>query len=93
MANGADSCLMTSLRSGHSEPQKLKRTIQKRFEQDQAHAGRHIEEQEARPSRMENCDGEPVRTNSKNLQAVLHALSRAGVEIEDDGLRLLKRRR
>ena len=30
--------------------------------------------------------------NSKNLEAVLNALRRAGVEIEDDGLRLLKRR-
>jgi hypothetical protein len=39
-----------------------------------------------------NCDGDPVRANSKNLEAVLTALRRAGVEIEDDGLRLLKRR-
>jgi transcriptional regulator with XRE-family HTH domain len=43
-------------------------------------------------SRMENCGGEPVRATSKNLEAVLNALRRVGVEIEDDGLRLLKRR-
>ena len=41
---------------------------------------------------MEDCDGDPVRANSKNLEAVLNALRRAGVEIEDNGLRLLKRR-
>jgi hypothetical protein len=34
----------------------------------------------------------PVRATSKNLEAVLNALWRARVEIEDDGLRLLKRR-
>ena len=27
-----------------------------------------------------NCDGDPVRANSKNLEAVLTALRRAGVE-------------
>jgi hypothetical protein len=37
--------------------------------------------------------GEPVRVTSKNLEAVLNALRQAGVEIKDDGLRLLKRRR
>jgi hypothetical protein len=26
-----------------------------------------------------NCDGDPVRANSKNLEAVLNALRRAGV--------------
>jgi hypothetical protein len=39
------------------------------------------------------CEGGGVEfTNGKRLEAVLNALRRAGVEIEDDGLRLLKRR-
>jgi hypothetical protein len=29
---------------------------------------------------MENCDGDPVRANSENLEAVLNALRRAGIE-------------
>jgi hypothetical protein len=33
----------------------------------------------------------PVRATSNNLEAVLNALRRPGVEIEDDGLRPLKR--
>src|SRR5262249_50685429 len=32
------------------------------------------------------CGSEPVLATSKNLKAVLNALRRAGVEIEDDGL-------
>jgi hypothetical protein len=35
---------------------------------------------------MENCDGEPVRATSANLEAVLNALRQAGVEVDDETL-------
>jgi transcriptional regulator with XRE-family HTH domain len=44
-------------------------------------------------SRMEGTGNKPVKALSQNLEAVLDALRRAGVEIEDDGIKFTKRRR
>ena len=44
-------------------------------------------------SRMEGCGAKAVTATSRNLQSVLDALSRAGVEVLDDGLKLTKKRR
>ena len=44
-------------------------------------------------SRMEGCGDRPVKALSRNLESVLEALRKAGVEIEDDTIRLTKRRR
>jgi transcriptional regulator with XRE-family HTH domain len=44
-------------------------------------------------SRMEGAGNKPVKALSQNLEAVLDALRRAGVEIEDDGIRMVRRRR
>lgn len=44
-------------------------------------------------SRMEGCGSQPVKALSKNLDAVLDSLRRAGVEIDDDMIRLTRRRR
>jgi predicted transcriptional regulator len=35
--------------------------------------------------RMEKCGNSPVRSQGHNIQAVLDALERKGVKIEDDG--------
>jgi len=42
---------------------------------------------------MENCGTKPVTATSRNLQAVLKALRRHGVEMGDDYVKLTKRRR
>jgi ribosome-binding protein aMBF1 (putative translation factor) len=45
-------------------------------------------------SRMENAGAEPVKALSRNLEAVLEALRKAGVELPDENtIRLVKRRR
>jgi transcriptional regulator with XRE-family HTH domain len=44
-------------------------------------------------SRMETCGAEPVGGKVKNLNAVLDALRRAGVELEEDSIRIVRRRR
>ena len=43
-------------------------------------------------SRIEACGKQPVKTTSRKLDAVLDALRHAGVEVEEDGLRLTKKR-
>jgi transcriptional regulator with XRE-family HTH domain len=45
-------------------------------------------------SRMENSGAKPVKALSQNLEAVLEALRKAGVELPDENtIRLVKRRR
>jgi transcriptional regulator with XRE-family HTH domain len=44
-------------------------------------------------SRMEGAGAKPVKALTQNLEAILNALRHAGVEIEDDAIRLVKRRR
>jgi DNA-binding transcriptional regulator YiaG len=44
-------------------------------------------------SRMETCGVDPVGGKVKNLQAVLEALRRHGVELEEDSIRIVRRRR
>jgi transcriptional regulator with XRE-family HTH domain len=43
-------------------------------------------------SRMETCGKEPVGGKVKNLQAVLDALRRHGVEVDEDAIRIKRRR-
>jgi transcriptional regulator with XRE-family HTH domain len=44
-------------------------------------------------SRMENAGAKPVGGKTQNLQAVLDALRANGVEVLEDGLRLVSKRR
>jgi transcriptional regulator with XRE-family HTH domain len=44
-------------------------------------------------SRMETCGADPVGGKVKNLEAVLDALRRHHVELEEDSIRITKRRR
>jgi hypothetical protein len=44
-------------------------------------------------SRMESAGADPVRGSTRNLQAVLDALRKHGVEIDEDSIRLVKKRR
>jgi transcriptional regulator with XRE-family HTH domain len=44
-------------------------------------------------SRMETCGTEPVGGKVSNLHAVLEALRRHGVELEEDAIRIVKRGR
>jgi hypothetical protein len=42
---------------------------------------------------MEGVGAKPVKALTQNLEAILNALRHAGVEIEDDAIRLVKRSR
>jgi hypothetical protein len=42
-------------------------------------------------NRMEGCGTEPVSGLSRNVQAVLDALARHGVSIDDDGVHYITR--
>ena len=44
-------------------------------------------------SRMESAGADPVGGSTRNLQAVLDALRKHGVEIDEDSIRLVKKRR
>ena len=44
-------------------------------------------------SRMEACDKKPIRGLSENIVAVVDALEKAGVEITEDGVRLVAKPR
>jgi hypothetical protein len=43
--------------------------------------------------RKENCGDKPVRGHAANVEAVVAVLRKAGVEITEDGARLIKRPR
>lgn len=42
--------------------------------------------------RMESCDDKPVRGHASNVEAVVGVLRKAGVEITEDGVRLIPKR-
>lgn len=44
-------------------------------------------------SRIESCGKQPVKATSRNLDAVLDALRANGVEVLEDGLRLVPKKR
>jgi hypothetical protein len=41
--------------------------------------------------RMEACGSKPVRGHAGNVESVVEVLRKAGVEITDDGVRLIKK--